>query len=247
MKKLVTLLVYSACILMPIAASAASGPTGDDLQRVATARRALREQSVETPAKTPTSTDKAGSIRRPRSTAPINTAETRAAARKAARMKMQVLREAEAKKVTDTAVDLTSIDDLKDQVFALTNAERKKEGLAPLKRNDRLDASAQAHVVDMQRRDFFSHTNPDGLQPTDRIKKTGYLDITVENCNCSGWRYAVGENIAKGQQTPEEAVRDWMASPPHRAAILSPEYTEIGIGIIGDLWAQNFGSIKIRK
>ena len=245
MKKLVTLLVCSAYILMPIAASAASGPTGEDLQNTAAARRVARMSATETPTKNPT--DKASTLRRPRSTAPLHTPETRENARKAARMKLQILREAEGKNVTDTKIDIASMSDLKDEILTLTNAERKKEGIPPLKRNARLDLSAQAHVLDMQSRNFFSHTNPDGLEPTDRIKKTGYLDITVENCDCSGWKYAVGENIAKGQQTPTEAIRDWMASPTHRSAILSPEYLEIGIGIIDDLWAQNFGSIKIRK
>ncbi len=218
------------------------------MQDAAAARKAARLSATETPTKTPT--DKAGLLRRPRTSRPLNTAEGRVEARKRARAKLEILRDAQKRRnelVKDTEVNIATIGELKDRVLELTNGERKKEGLPALKRNNRLDISAQAHVVDMQERDFFSHTNPDGLGPSDRIKKTGYLDITIENCKCSGWRYTIGENIAKGQQTPEEAVRDWMASPPHRAAILSPDYTEIGIGIIGDLWGQNFGSIKIKK
>ncbi|MNR50485.1 Cysteine-rich secretory protein family protein [compost metagenome] len=53
------------------------------------------------------------------------------------------------------------------------------------------------------------------------------------------FRYA-GENIAKGQRTPEEVVKDWMNSPGHRKNILNPHYTMIGVGYFSGLWVQEF-------
>ena len=53
--------------------------------------------------------------------------------------------------------------------------------------------------------------------------------------------YNIGENIAMGQITPAEVVRDWMNSPGHRANILDPSYVYIGVGYCNDHWVQQFG------
>jgi len=39
-----------------------------------------------------------------------------------------------------------------------------------------------------------------------------------------------GENIAYGGRTPEQVIAMWMASPGHRANILRPSFTHIGVG-----------------
>jgi hypothetical protein len=71
----------------------------------------------------------------------------------------------------------------------------------------------------------------------DRLERAGY----------TGWT-AIAENIAAGYPTPEAVVQGWMSSPGHRANLLSPRYTEIGIGLVkssdrfGTFWTQNFGS-----
>src|SRR5919109_1185606 len=62
----------------------------------------------------------------------------------------------------------------------------------------------------------------------------------------TGWS-AIGENIAAGYPTPEAVVAGWMSSPGHRANILSPNFTEIGIGLAqggkyGSYWTQDFGT-----
>ena len=128
---------------------------------------------------------------------------------------------------------------LRDQIVALTNAERAKVGLAPVQSNALLQNSAQLHAQDMARRVFFSHQNPDGLRSFDRIKAAGYV---VAPCNCA-WNYWTGENIARGQTTASLVIEDWMHSPKHRDNILSPNFDEIGIGLSGDHWVQNFGKI----
>ena len=38
------------------------------------------------------------------------------------------------------------------------------------------------------------------------------------------------QNIAAGQQTPEEVMNSWMNSEGHRANILTPEFTHMGLG-----------------
>lgn len=108
--------------------------------------------------------------------------------------------------------------DFINRVVKLTNLERSKAGLPPLRLNPQLTAAAQGHSQDMASQDYFDHTQPDGDSPGDRIKATGY--------RAAGW----AENIYAGGSTPEEAVKGWMNSRGHRANILNPDMQEIGVG-----------------
>ncbi len=105
-----------------------------------------------------------------------------------------------------------------EQVVELTNIERAKAGLQPLELNNQLLNAAQDHSNDMAQDDFFSHTGADGSSIGDRVRASGYQYSTT------------GENIAAGQTTPAQVVEGWMNSPGHRANILNPNYTEIGVG-----------------
>ncbi|MFI9548916.1 sigma-70 family RNA polymerase sigma factor [Streptomyces sp. NPDC052016] len=120
------------------------------------------------------------------------------------------------------------------QVLALVNKERAAAGCGPLSQDPQLRDAAQGHSDDMAARDFFDHTNPDGDGPGERVTASGYRWSTY------------GENIAKGQQTPEAVMTSWMNSPGHRANILNCAFEEIGVGIHdgggGPYWTQNFGA-----
>ncbi|MEW2401206.1 CAP domain-containing protein [Streptomyces sp. NPDC046862] len=120
------------------------------------------------------------------------------------------------------------------EVVALTNAERASAGLPPLAGDPLLATAAQAHSADMVARAFYSHTSPDGSEPWHRAAAAGST------------RRTIGENIACGQRSPAEVVRGWMDSPGHRANILKPAFTHIGIGFAGGgsagtYWTQLFG------
>ncbi|MGF1542707.1 MAG: CAP domain-containing protein [Pleurocapsa sp.] len=108
--------------------------------------------------------------------------------------------------------------ELINQVLELTNTERAKAGLKPLKLNSQLSNAAQTHSNNMAKDDFFSHTGADGSNIGNRIQNAGYQYSTA------------GENIAAGQRTAEQVVEGWMNSPGHRANILNADFTEIGIG-----------------
>ncbi|MDN0199018.1 CAP domain-containing protein [Streptomyces sp. S.PNR 29] len=119
-------------------------------------------------------------------------------------------------------------------VIGLTNRERARAGLPPLAPDPLLATAARAHSADMVARDFYSHTSPDGSRPWDRAAAAGAT------------RRAIGENIACGQRSPAEVVEGWMNSPGHRANILGPEFTHIGVGFAGGgragtYWTQLFG------
>ncbi|MFD6288441.1 CAP domain-containing protein [Streptomyces sp. NPDC060205] len=121
------------------------------------------------------------------------------------------------------------------EVLALTNAERAAAGLPPLAEDPLLTRAAQAHSADMVARAFYSHTAPDGSEPWDRAAAAGSP------------RRTIGENIACGQRSPAEVVRGWMDSPGHRANILKPAFTHLGVGFAGGgsagtYWTQLFGA-----
>ncbi|KAA0940539.1 CAP domain-containing protein [Streptomyces apricus] len=121
------------------------------------------------------------------------------------------------------------------EVLALTNAERAAAGLPPLADDPLLTRAAQAHSTDMVARAFYSHTSPDGSEPWHRAAAAGSS------------RRTIGENIACGQRSPAEVVRGWMDSPGHRANILKPAFTHLGVGFAGGgpagtYWTQLFGA-----
>jgi hypothetical protein len=98
--------------------------------------------------------------------------------------------------------------------------------LPPLAMNGRLLAAARLHCWDMSDRDFFSHDNPDGDGPGDRIDLQFYPWNT--------W----GENIARGFASPEAHHNAYIIDTGidgrgHRVNCLgNPGFVEVGIGYI---------------
>ena len=113
--------------------------------------------------------------------------------------------------------------DLEKKVLELVNQERSKKKLAVLKLNDKLETAAWLHSADMGCNGFFGHQSPDGSSFDKRIKRQEY---TFD---------AAGEVIYAGAEfhnSPEEAVKAWMASASHRKNLLKGDYSEIGVGVI---------------
>lgn len=118
--------------------------------------------------------------------------------------------------------------DFAAQVVKLVNAERAKAGLSALASDALLDKVALAKAKDMSNNNYFDHQSPTYGSPFDMMKQFGVT-----------YSYA-GENIAKGQKTPQEVVTAWMNSEGHRANILSKNFTQIGVGYYNGYWAQEF-------
>ena len=110
--------------------------------------------------------------------------------------------------------------DVATKVFQLTNSERGNRGRARLRTNARLMQAAQLHAEQMARAGRPAHVLPNAVYPRaeDRLAAAGYR-----------WQ-SYGENLALGQPSPAAAVRDWMHSRGHRRNIVSPDFTELGVG-----------------
>lgn len=115
-------------------------------------------------------------------------------------------------------------------VVTLVNEIRNDYGLNQLSENPDLAQVAQMKAEDMQNNKYFDHQSPTYGSPFDMMKKFGISYMSA------------GENIAKGQSTPEEVVNSWMNSEGHKENILNPSYTQIGIGYSADedIWVQMF-------
>lgn len=129
---------------------------------------------------------------------------------------------------TSNTGDESTQTDFAAQVVKLVNAERAKAGLGALASDALLDKVALAKAKDMSNNNYFAHQSPTYGSPFDMMKQFGVT-----------YSYA-GENIAKGQKTPQEVVTAWMNSEGHRANILSKNFTHIGVGYFNGYWAQEF-------
>lgn len=140
--------------------------------------------------------------------------------------------------------DLGDRNELRREIVRLVNIERIEAGLGSLSYNFSLETSAQLHAEDMLSKAYFSHYSLGGDNFVDRMQSQDYNILHAAACDCST-SVSYGENIAKGFRTPAEVMSGWMSSPPHKATILSVEYDEIGVGIAGVFWVQNFGAIRM--
>ncbi|MFC4322957.1 CAP domain-containing protein [Litchfieldia salsa] len=123
-----------------------------------------------------------------------------------------------------------TISEFERKVIDLTNAERSKNGLPNLQADTQLSGVAREKSNDMQKNNYFSHTSPTYGSPFDMMRD---FNVTYKTA---------GENIAQGQQTPEQVVQAWMNSEGHRKNILSKDFTHIGVGYqqSGHHWTQMF-------
>jgi uncharacterized protein YkwD len=121
------------------------------------------------------------------------------------------------------------------EVVAMTNAERADRGLSALIENPLLDLAAQIYAGVLAEGACFAHDCGEVPDLADRLDAVGYH-----------WQ-RLGENLAAGQPTSAEAVRDWMDSPGHRVNLLDSSFREIGVAAVrgaspyGVYWVQLFG------
>lgn len=113
------------------------------------------------------------------------------------------------------------------EMLELVNQERAKVGVAPLRLDERLNASAQEKADDMQNRGYYDHKSPDSIE--------GYSLVFKHMQNRC--RYA-SENLAKVSTADGKignsrfTIDNWMRSTKgHREAILDAKYSLVGFGI----------------
>ena len=132
--------------------------------------------------------------------------------------------------------------ELEWQALELLNAERSAGATCgdqafppaePLAMEPALRCAARFHSLDMSMARYFDHINRQGEQPADRFGRAGYNPAEA------------GENIAWGQPSAKDAVRQWMADRIDCATIMSPDFVHVGIGYYpdaGPYWTNAVGA-----
>ncbi|MBI2589517.1 CvpA family protein [Candidatus Berkelbacteria bacterium] len=128
--------------------------------------------------------------------------------------------------------ELTVDEQAEREMFRLVNEARAQNNLTKLEWSEELANVGRIHSKDMWQRQYFSHLNPDGLDPFDRLTAADIFYL------------AAGENLALAPSTPI-AHAGLMNSEGHRANILSPNYGRLGIGAVrnglyGVMYSQEF-------
>ena len=143
--------------------------------------------------------------------------------------------------------------DLERRIHELINKARVEHDLPALAYDEHLAKIARGHSRDMAVRNFFSHVNPDGRDPTARGKLAGFT--CRKQVSRNSFREGLGENLYQdnlysriritgtertydwntSREIAANSVRGWMNSAGHRHNILEAAYGQTGIGIvIGD-------------
>lgn len=115
------------------------------------------------------------------------------------------------------------------RVIALTNELRVKHALQPLAAEARLTETARAFAGHLAGSGKLEH-DADGTTPAERVKKRGYSYCMIaEN---------LASEFSSAGFTPETLARNvvngWSESPTHRANMLQPDLTQIGVGVVRD-------------
>lgn len=144
-------------------------------------------------------------------------------------------------------------------VHRAINHARTRRDRAPLAWSDSLHRLARSHSREMAERDFFAHVNPDGESPVERAQRFGFP--TARSLG-DGRRIGVSENLFRTyrydgyrdvyrqrgdgprrhirreydwktvQALAQQTVQGWLESPPHRHALLSPDFRQHGLGVV---------------
>ncbi len=121
------------------------------------------------------------------------------------------------------------------EMLASVNAQRAANGRQPLVLCGHLTAAAQAHSEDQAAHQKMTHVGSDNSTMTDRVVRAGYV----------GWN-RLAENVAAGYPDIPSVMAGWMGSSGHRANLLEPATTHLGVGQAASgntiYWTQNFGA-----
>jgi len=108
---------------------------------------------------------------------------------------------------------------------------KRMKPVSPVTWNKKLEKSALMHAKEMYRYNFFGHRSINGEDIGDRLDDLGYK-----------WQF-VGENLANGQKSFDEAMKDWIKSPSHCEMLLNPNMKEVAVSRYGKYWVQHFGRL----
>jgi len=112
------------------------------------------------------------------------------------------------------------------------NADRRANGLTEVVWDETAALAGTQHAKEMAQYGYISHRNLDGYGPDYRYSMAGGMHYAMENVYAT-WHSPGGapQSTAEWKQWVHNAQKSLMESEGHRANILTPEHTHVGIGI----------------
>lgn len=109
---------------------------------------------------------------------------------------------------------------------------------AALRWDTQLYSAASGHSADMARRNYFQHVSPEGTQVSARVSASQYK-----------WK-SVGENLAGGDRSIDDAVEGWLNSPDHCENLMDPKFVDVAVACVaqpGTEWGTYWTMVLGRK
>lgn len=141
-----------------------------------------------------------------------------------------------------------------DELVKITNDYRKENGLSLVEVDALLTKSAQLHAEDMYENKYFSHTDPEGFGPKERLD--AYIPAWEKSSGKKAPVYlAIGENLYQNNVSlyaaPKDAMDAWIKSESHKEILDYPGWDRIGIAVYQVktspevvIWVQIFGKTQ---
>lgn len=147
----------------------------------------------------------------------------------------------EARVLSATAVPAMAVSEQRKILLQLVNVDRAKNGLSPVQLDLPLSDVAERHAREMAENGYLSHWNMAGVGPDVRAGQAGLTDVALENA------YALSGNIGLSLTRDQlaEAQENWMNSPGHRANIVDPLHTHVGLGVWFDARAGQMRAVQL--
>jgi uncharacterized protein YkwD len=123
---------------------------------------------------------------------------------------------------TTTPGPASVTDAYETRILVLVNDARAQQGLSPLVASTCADTFAERWAPVLQQNGALSHQS---------------LGPILTSCHAS----TAGENVAYGNVTADEMMTMWMNSSGHRANILNPSFTAIGVAAVTDSSGRWYG------
>ena len=138
-------------------------------------------------------------------------------------------------------------------ILHYTNKERRRRRLTRLQGHRALISAARTHSRWMANNGRMTHTGQGGSQPWNRAARAGYPSMEVgeniwQTSGRSGRAWKSKFMWRSDWKLGQAAVISWMNSPGHRANLLNPNWSSLGVGVgsrRGRIYlTQKFGSRK---
>ena len=133
----------------------------------------------------------------------------------------------------DVGRELDPVTRFERDIVRRVNAYRLALEREPLEIQENLLEAARGHSAEMGRENYFAHDSPHAERATfaKRTKLAGYTSSTVGECIFSG----------TDKMTSEDVFLGWYGSSTHHRLLISPHYTQVGVGRVGHLVTANLG------